>query len=331
MDTIYSAGDYVFTYLGVVRENKDIFFQKKRLSILLNEPFKALALKCIFYRHYPEKSDYRESFRIAIFKDKDYNLFQEAFHNYSKWKNSQNDSKFIRIDEKTHQKILNDFYLKEYLKQAEEFSKKVICYKDFDYSMPAETTSEEVTVEIPVSPDMFDTNTQYHIVITKQDYAMIDYKIWPSFNFFDFGQPIQKTILPVSASFGVVSRSYSCKITRYRHYADFYSDIHYHPKMLEVNDNPPILMFDFKYQSDSLSYPALNLKLISGETNIYEHTLQALCTTEHMINAFVCLDEDIIREIKKNKELTAIISCFGQELTRCSFRTDITEKGKYLF
>lgn len=331
MDSIYSAGDYVDTSAGVVRENKDIVFQKKRLSILLNEPFQALALKCFFYRHRLEKSDYHERFRIAIFKNEDCVLIQKASTDYNRWKNSEGDSKFIHMEEETHQKILNDFYLKEYARQAEEFSKKVICYKDFDYSMPADAIYEEHTVEIPVSPDMFETNTLYRIAITRQDYDLGDYRLWPSIDFFDFNQPLQKVILPVSASFGVLSRTNSHKITEYRHYADFYSDIHYDPKMQEVNNNPPVLMFNFKYQSDSLSYPALSLKLISGETNIYEHTLQARCTTEHVIYAFVCLDEEIIREIKKNKELTAIVSCFGQELTRCSFRTDITEKGKYLF
>ena len=147
--------------------------------------------------------------------------------------------------------------------------------------------------------------------------------------------PVEEAFVPYSAYLKVRKpiggKLYFDRAADYRHYSDFFSDIHFDRICGEVEVNPALVCFDLEVKCSKKDIPFFSIVLRSADEVLY----RGICRLADVegtdrITVFCPLSSENLH-VKDYKEITASLRAFGRGITSFRFFTDRTEQGKFRF
>ncbi len=324
-------------YSSLIDIHKDGYqpiLDSKWKSFLWDEDIKGIILRQDIYSDRDGGVDVEKTvkLRLAIIKDEDCQELKEAEYRYSDWEYTKGKvSSTIKVDESVYQKILGE-YSEAYQKSIAEIESKIIQKIDIDYSMPIGQWEDTLTVTIPIDFNILEPDTLYRIGIYDCDGNPTSCYEWSWFEFFQFPKPIEDIFVPHSAYLKVRKpirgMLYFDKSTNYRHYKDFFSDIHFDKVCEEVEVNPTLVCFELNMKYDKEKVPIFNIIMSSGNTIIHRDFCRLVAIEGTRIVAYCPLSVENLH-VKDYNEITASLQVFDHTIACFSFSTNKTEQGVF--
>ncbi len=330
--------EYIFNHytsrIDIEKENYKPVLESKWKSFLWDKNIKGITLRKEVSCHGDINIEHKTKIRLAIIKDKDCQEFKEAERRYYQWEYTKGEvSSTIKIDEFLYHKILA-LYSKAVEKASNEFVENIIKKVDLDYSMPIGQWEDTLTLTIPIDINNFEPNTLYRIGIYECGEAPTFCHEWSWFDFFRLEQPIEETFVPYSAYLKVRKqiggKLHFDKATNYRHYNDYFSNIHFDKRCDEVEVNPTLVCFELEVKCDKKNLPLFKIVMSSGSEVIHCDFCRLFDNGGNRIVAFCSLSVEEIH-ITNYNEINASLQVFEHTLASFSFLTSKTERGVHLF
>ncbi len=305
----------------------------KRKSFLWDNGVKGITLRQKVYSGGDVNEEKTVRIRLAIIKDEDCRKLLETSSRGSEWEHKGgNVSSAIKVDRATYQKVL-DLYNKDFQDASKQIFEKMVHKVDVDYSMPVGQEEDLLTMTIPIDIRIIEPNTVYRIGIYELDAFPAYCYEWPRFDFFSLKESVKNTFVPWSAYLKVRQQIGKYlrfdKSTDYRHYKDFFSDVHFDKTCCEVEVNPALVCFELDVRCDTDNLPLFNVVLSAGDTEFYRGIcrLGKVDDTNRIVVFCPLSVEDC--PITDYAEITASLQVFDQTIARFPFSTNKTEQGKF--
>ncbi len=331
--------EYIFNHytsmIDIYQDGYEPSLDSKWKSFLWDKNIKGIILKQDVHSNGDVDVEKTVKIRLAIIKDLDCQELKEAASRYNYWEFTKGKvSPTIMIDDAAYQKILG-IYNEAYQKSITEIDSKIIQKLDIDYSMPIGQWEDTLILTIPIDNSVLEPNTLYRIGIYECDGIPTFCHEWSWFDFFQFQKPIEEIFVPHSAYLKVRKqirrKLYFDKATNYRHYKDYFSDIHFDRVCEEVEVNPTLVCFELNVKCNKKNLPIFNI-IMSSKNTIIHSDFCRLVTMErtNRIVAFCSLSvEDFY--VKDYNEITTSLQVFGRTIACFSFLTNRTERGVFKF
>ncbi len=323
--------DHYSSLIDIQKDGYQPIFSSKWKSFLWDKDIKGIILKQEIYIDDVVDAEKTIKLRLAIIKDQDCQELNEAAFSYSNWEYTKGKvSSTIKVDEAAYQKILGE-YREAYQKSIAEIDSKIIQKIDIDYSMPNGQWKDTLTVTIPIDYNILEPDTRYRIGIYKCDDIPTSCHEWSWFVCFQFSKPVEEIFVPHSAYLKVRKpihgKLYFDKSTNYRHYKDFFSDIHFDRVCEEVEVNPTLVCFELNMKYNKEDLPLFNITMSSGNTVIHRNFCRLVAIEgTNRIAAFCSLSTNDFH-VKEYDEITASLQVFDRTIACFSFSTNKTERG----
>ncbi len=332
--------EYVFShycsFVDICKDEYEPVFDSNGKSFLWDKNLKGITLKQDVGSNNDVNVEKNVGIRLIIIKDKDCKDFKKVELRYNQWKYLEGKvSSAIKVDSAIYQKVL-ELYSEELKKSTEEIFKHIVYKQDMDYSMPIGQYDDCLTLTISIDNDMLEANTRYRIGVVQGDEDFLNFcDEWAWFELFRPTMPLEEMFVPCSA-YLKVRKSIQGKLsfdeaTNYRHYSDFYSDIHFDPICMEVEVNPTLVCFELEVKCDKDSLPTFSM-ILSAEGEVVHRDSCRYFDMEGTGRIVVCsrLSTDNFH-ITSSKELTASLQVVDHTIASFSFLTNKKETGEFKF
>lgn len=322
----------LFSQIDVCREGYESVFVSNRKSFLWDEAVQGITLKMEVYSEHEASEEKKVRIKLAIVRDGDWRILQESLCRYEYWKHTKEEpSSSFAMDGLSYQHVL-ELYHQDVRKTWDELSAKIISESVTDYAMPVGKDKDYFQQTIPVDMDKLEVNTSYRICLSVGDDIPDAYQEWPLFMFFRPDLPVEETFVPYAAYLKVREQRDGKllfdKATHYRHYKDFYGDVHYDKVCMEVEVNPVLVCVELEANGDNEVLPLFTVSISFADKEVWHDDcrLVAIKGTKRIV-ACCPLSVDMI-PFSTYHEFTVSLQVFGRKLTQFSFLTDRTEPGE---
>lgn len=329
--------EYIFNHysslIDIYKDGHESSLDSKWKSFLWDNNIKGIILKQDVHSDGDVNVEKTVKIRLAIIKDQDCQEFKEAASRYNQWEYTKGKvSSTIKIDDSAYQKI-GGIYSEAYQKSIAEIDSKIIKKIDIDYSMPIGKWEDTLTLTIPIDSSILEPNTLYRIGIYECDGIPTFCHEWSWFDFFQFQKPIEDIFVSHSAYLKVRKqihrKLYFDKSTNYRHYKDYFSDIHFDRICEEVEVNPTLVCFELNVKYNKKNLPLFKIVMSSKNTVIHRDFCRLVTITgTNRIAAFCSLSVEDFHVTDYN-EITASLQVFDRTIACFTFSTNKTERGEH--
>ena len=321
-----------FSQIDVCKEGYAPVFVSNRKSFLWDKEVKGITLRQEVDIMDVEAGEKMLRICFVIVKETDFQVFKEAMARCDEWMCTQGSlSSSVKMNEASYQNVL-ELYQSDSRKSLDELCERMIAKAEFDYLVPAGKCRDYLIKTIPVEMEKMELNTLYRIC------TFIDNQIIQSgnegqlFDFFYLAMPVEDAFVPYCAYLKVREQRDGKllfdKATHYRHYKDFYGDIHYDKVCMEVEVNPALVCVELEVNGNQERLPLFTLSISSADKEIWRDDcwLVALRRTKRIV-ACCPLSVDKI-PVNYYPELTVSLYVFDRQLAQFSILTDRTEPGE---
>lgn len=327
--------DHQSSRIDVCREGREPVPEAECRSFIWDDKIKGITLQEDVYSSGNVNEERQVKVKVVIIKNEDCEAFAEARSRYCQWQEGDgNVLPYMKMDSASYRKIL-EMYGEASRKSAGEIAGKMVYSMEVDYSMPAGRETDVLALTVPIDIEKLETDTVYRIGIIENGDLPLRCNEWACFNFFRLAMPVEEAFVPYSAYLKVRKpiggKLYFDRAADYRHYSDFFSDIHFDRICGEVEVNPALVCFDLEVKCSKKDIPFFSIVLRSADEVLY----RGICRLADVegtdrITVFCPLSSENLH-VKDYKEITASLRAFGRGITSFRFFTDRTEQGKFRF
>ncbi len=322
----------LFSQIDICREGYEPVFVSSRKSFRWDESVQGIAFKMEVYSGHEATEVCPVRVKLVIIKDDDWSALQVSLRRFEEWKITKGEGSFsFAMDEASYQHIL-DLYRHEVQQTLDELSSKIVSERVMDYAMPVGKSKDCFIQVIPVEMHKMEVNTTYRICLFADNDIADIFQEWPMFTFSRLCLPVEEVFVPYAAYLKVREQKDGKLLfdqsIHYRHYKDFYADIHYDEVCAEVEVNPALVCVELEVNGYEDTLPFFHMFLNSGGQTLWHDDcyLLSLPGTRRVV-AYCPLSTNSF-PVASCREIEVELQVFDRKLTQFSFLTDRTEPGE---
>lgn len=302
-------------------------------TFLWDENISGITIRQEVYSEGDSDEEKKVRIGLVVIRDDDCREFCRAASRYKEWKYRKgNVSPSIEVGEGVYEMVAG-MYAEDFLNLSKEIMKKILFRADFDYAMPVGQSQDVLTLTVPVKCSMLEPDTLYRVGILEEGSLPTTALYWPSFELFRPDVPVGDIFIPYSAYLKVRKQLRGGVLCfdnayKYRHYQDFFSDIHFDRLCMEVEVNPALVCFELEVRCGKDNLPFFYI-VISSEEKVLNRYPCRLLDVEGTGRIIACcpLSTNEIH-ITDYRKVTASLEAFDLTIARFTFFTDKTERGE---